>query len=170
MQLARSRPLFFLAFIACALVIGIALFLEHEAGLTPCALCILQRTCVVTFGVISLIAYLHAPGKLAWQIYSSMLLLIALAGAMIAGRQVWLQTIPAQDSMSCLPGFEYLFEIMSISQALSRLFESGVNCDEVTWTLFEMSVPEWSLLAFVGLIVFATYQLFQREPASVDHE
>ncbi|MEB0041566.1 disulfide bond formation protein B [Pseudomonas sp. MH10] len=170
MQLARSRPLFFLAFIACALVICMALYLEYEEGLTPCALCILQRIFVVAFGIMSLVAYLHAPGQLVWRIYSSMLLLFALAGAVTAGRQVWLQTLPPQDLLSCVPGFEYLFETMAVNEAISRLFMGGINCDEVSWTLLEMSVPEWSLLAFAGLIMFATYQLFQREPARLDPE
>jgi disulfide bond formation protein DsbB len=32
----------------------------------------------------------------------------------------------------------------------------------VTWTLFGLSVPEWSLLAFIGMILFALFQLLRR--------
>jgi disulfide bond formation protein DsbB len=169
MHLARSRPLFLLAFIACALVISSALYLEYEAGLRPCALCILQRILVVAVGVVSLIAYLHAPGAVVWRIYSSIMLLFAMAGAVTAGRQVWLQAVPAQESLSCVPGIEYLFEARTVSQVMSRLFAGGINCGEINWSMLGMSVPEWSLLAFSGLILIATNQLFQRDPVGLDH-
>jgi len=166
MNLARSRPLFFLAFVVCTLVISAALYLEYEAGLTPCALCILQRIFVVAVGATSLIAYLHAPGAVVWRIYSSTMLVFAVAGAATAERQVWLQALPAQSSLSCTPGYEYLFEALAMNQAISRLFSGDISCGEISWSMLGMSVAEWSLLAFVGLILIATYQLFQRDTDS----
>ena len=42
------------------------------------------------------------------------------------------------------------------------VFHGTADCAEVTWTLFGLSVPEWSLLAFVGMALFALFQLFRR--------
>jgi len=97
------------------------------------------------------------------------MLLFAMAGAVTAGRQVWLQAVPAQESLSCVPGIEYLFEARTVSQVMSRLFAGGINCGEINWSMLGMSVPEWSLLAFSGLILIATNQLFQRDPVGLDH-
>lgn len=168
MHLARSRSLFFLAFVACALVICAALYLEHGVGLVPCPLCIVQRVFVIAFGIICLVAFLHAPGKNGWRVYSLLTLLCALAGAGTAGRQVWLQTAPAQDLSSCLPSMDYLFETMPFTQVIARVFDGTADCAEINWTLFGMSVPEWSLLAFAGMILFAAYQLFQRDREGSD--
>ena len=39
MHLASPRPLFFLAFIGCVLLMAAALYLEHVVGLEPCPMC-----------------------------------------------------------------------------------------------------------------------------------
>ncbi|MGV8919370.1 MAG: disulfide bond formation protein B [Pseudomonas sp.] len=163
MHLARSRSLFFLAFIACALIMGAVIYLEHGVGLVPCPLCIVQRIFVIAFGLISLAAFLHGPGKTGWRIYSALILICALAGAGTAGRQVWLQTDPAQDLSSCMAGLQYLLQAMPFNKVVSLLFDGTADCAVVNWTLFGMSVTEWSLLAFAGLILLATYQLVQRD-------
>ncbi|WP_397450536.1 disulfide bond formation protein B [Pseudomonas sp. NA-150] len=163
MHLAHSRSLFFLAFIACALIMGGVFYLEYGVGLEPCPLCIVQRVFMIAFGLISLAAFLHAPGKIGWRIYSALILLCALAGAGTAGRQVWLQTAPAQDPASCLPGLGYLLQTMPFTKVVSLLFDGTADCIEINWTLFGMSIPEWSLLAFAGLILLAAYQLLQRD-------
>ncbi|WP_240997216.1 disulfide bond formation protein B [Pseudomonas viridiflava] len=43
MHLARTRSLFFLAFLTCALLIAAVPYLQHAFGLEPCLLCLSQR-------------------------------------------------------------------------------------------------------------------------------
>ena len=38
-----SRLIFLAIFLACAGLIGFALYLQHSLGLEPCPMCILQR-------------------------------------------------------------------------------------------------------------------------------
>lgn len=162
MHLARSRSLFLLAFIACALVTCAVVYLERSARLAPCPLCMVQRALVSVFGLIALAAFIQAPRKVGWRIYSSLMLFCAMAGASAAGRQVWLQSNPA-DGAACVATSDNLFEVMTFFKIIAQMFDGEVDCLEVTWTLFGMSLPEWSLLAFVGMIVFAIYQLCQRD-------
>ncbi len=49
MQLPSSRLLFSFAFLGCAGIIAIALYLEHVVGLVPCPLCYVQRVAVILF-------------------------------------------------------------------------------------------------------------------------
>lgn len=162
MNLASPRSLFFLAFLGCLALIGGALYLEHAMGLEPCPLCIVQRIFVILFGLVCLIAAVHAPAALGRRIYAGIALLFAAAGAAAAGRQIWLQGIPADQLPSCLPNLEYMMEALPFLEVVRQVLHGTADCAEVNWTLFGMSIPEWSLLGFVAMILLSLYQLFRR--------
>ncbi len=42
------------------------------------------------------------------------------------------------------------------------MLHGSADCAKVTWTLFGISIPEWSLLAFIGMILFSLYLLLRR--------
>jgi len=160
MHLARTRSLFFLTFIACALILGATLYLQKEAALTPCMLCIAQRAMIVFSGLVCLAACLHDPGRLGWRVYSICLLLAAATGACLAGSQVWLQTATRDALIPILARFEWLIHELSIHANSDFLLGESLHCAEINWTLVGISIPEWSLLAFVGIAMFALYGLF----------
>lgn len=160
MHLARTRSLFFLAFLACVSVVGAAVYLQRVVGSAPCPLCVMQRGLVLIFAGVSLAAAMHVPGKLGWRIYSGILLLVALSGAATAGRQVWLQASPPENLSTCLDGLQYLLDTQPYLKVLALVFAGSAGCSEITWSLFGISMPEWSLLAFAGMSLFALYYLF----------
>ncbi|KOP51667.1 acetyltransferase [Pseudomonas coronafaciens pv. porri] len=160
MYLARSRFLFFLASLACALIIGTAVFLQQAFGLEHCVLCVVQRALFVACGLLALAAACHAPGCKGWRRYSFWLLLIALVGAGTAGAQVWLQTASADQLIPFIARLEYVLGLLSLDTCVDRLRHDAMLCAEVTWSLFGISLPEWSLLAFTGLVLLPLYPLF----------
>lgn len=162
MQLVSPRPLFFLAFLGCVLLMAVALYLEHVVGLEPCPLCIVQRICVIGFGLVCLVAAIHGPARGGQRVYAVLALLFALGGAATAGRQIWLQSVPPEQLEACLPGLEYMIEAFPLQEIVSKVFRGTADCAEVNWTLFGMSIPEWSLLGFIGMLGFALYQLLRR--------
>ncbi|WP_312207014.1 disulfide bond formation protein B [Pseudomonas kuykendallii] len=162
-SLASSRSLFLLAFLACVLVMAGALYLEHVVGLEPCPLCILQRICVIAFGLVCLVAAIHGPRRRGRRAYSVFALFSAVAGAAVAGRQVWLQKIPADELPACLPSLDYMMEALPFQDIIRLVLHGTADCAEVKWTLFGLSLPEWSMLAFAGLILFALFQLLRRD-------
>lgn len=170
MQLARTRSLFFIAFLACAAVLGGAVFLRHAVSPAPCPLCMIQRGLMLVCAVICLAAAIHKPGLLGWRLYSGMLLLISLSGAAIAARQVWLQESPPENLASCLENLRYLLDTQPFTKVVYLILIGGAGCAEITWTLFGISLPEWSLLAFSGISLFALcYLLIEfRRPGSMD--
>ncbi|MFX9532743.1 disulfide bond formation protein B, partial [Acinetobacter baumannii] len=89
------RTQFLLGFLACAGLMGYALYAQHVQGFEPCPLCIFQRVAVIALGVVFLLGALHGPrgrgGRAAW---GALALLAAGAGIAVAGRHVWLQNLP----------------------------------------------------------------------------
>lgn len=159
MYLARTRFLYFLASLACTLIIGTAIYVQHAFRLEPCILCILQRAAFVTCAVLALAAACHAPGAEGLRRYSLGLLLFTLAGMGTAGLQVWLQTASVDQLIPFISRLEHLLSFLSLDMCIDRLRSDAIFCAEITWSLFGMSLPEWSLLAFAGLATVALYPL-----------
>lgn len=162
MSLGNPRALFLLAFLGSLAVIGGALYMEHFMDLMPCPLCLVQRGFVIAFGLICLIAALHGPQALGRRIYAVLALIFAGLGAATAGRQIWLQTLPPDQLPSCLPSLDYMLEVLPFLDIVTTLLKGTADCAEVTWTLFGLSIPELSLLVFLGMALFALFQLLRR--------
>ena len=160
MSLACSRSLFFMAFTAAALALGVSFHLEYVVGLKPCGLCLLQRGCLALLMIVYLIASVHGPRRFGSFVYWLAGVGASLGGTITAWRQVLLQSDPQQFAV-CSPTFDNLFGSMPWTCALRRLFEGDADCAEISWTLFDLSIPEWSLLFFVAMSIFAVYQLLR---------
>ncbi|MBX8607840.1 disulfide bond formation protein B [Pseudomonas cichorii] len=156
MYLARTRTLFFLAFIASVLIIGATLYLQHAFGLVPCTLCLLQRALITGCGLVCLVATIHAPRESGWHRYCLVLLALALSGALVAGFHIWLQTASAEELMPVVARYQHVLNALSLESGS----ESAYVCAEINWSLFDITLPEWSLLAFVILCLLALYPLF----------
>jgi disulfide bond formation protein DsbB len=162
MSLASPRGLFFIAFACCLAIMGGALYLEHMLDQQPCPLCIVQRVCVIVFGLICLVAALHAPGRGGQRGYALFAMVAAIAGGGTAARQVWLQHVPAEELPACLPSLDYMMQALPFQDIVRLVLHGSADCAEVNWTLLGMSIPEWSLLAFVAMLILAGYQLLRR--------
>lgn len=161
MYLARTRSLFFLVFIACAMVIGTVVYLQRAFGLTPCVLCLWQRAAFAASGLIAMVAALHAPGSVGCRIYAALILLVTLLGAVVAGGQVWLQTATPDEAIAAMAFAEHVLAFFSLHNLVEGLHYHTVMCAEIFWTLFGISLPEWSLLAFVALALSMLWPLLK---------
>ncbi|MFJ4144466.1 disulfide bond formation protein B [Pseudomonas sp. NPDC089734] len=160
MHLARTRSLFFLAFIASSLIIGAAIYIQQAFGLSPCMLCLFQRAVIIGCAVLCLMATLHAPQEAGWRRYCWALLALAWLGGAGAGAQVWLQTASADELVPVMARYEYALNALSLDAWVNRLRGDAYLCAEINWSLFGITLPEWSLLAFVCLGLLALYPLF----------
>jgi disulfide bond formation protein DsbB len=153
MNLPSRRIVNFAAFLACAGMMGFALFAEHVLQLEPCPLCVFQRIAVILMGIGFLLLAAHNPGRgWAQRIYLSLLSLAALGGIIVAGRHVWLQNLPPDQVPSCGPGLGYMLENFPLGDALKKVFSGSGECAEVAWSLFGLSMPAWVLLCVIGMI------------------
>ena len=151
-----------------ALCIGLmlmALYLQHALELEPCPLCIFQRVFVIGLGLVMLVAAVHDPVSTGRRVYGALVMLLSLAGVAVAGRHVWLQHLPADQVPECGPGLEYMLDAFPLGEAMSMVFRGSGECAEVQWTLLGLSIPEWTLIVFVGATLFGLFLIATRRPA-----
>lgn len=153
-----KRGLFGLMALASVSLILFALYLQHVIGEHPCPLCITQRIFVMVIGVLAFGAFLQNPQQTGRRVWSALQLIAALVGAGVAARHVWIQHLPEDQVPACGPGLEYMFANFPFKQALDLLFMGDGNCAEVGWTFLTLSIPIWTLVAFIGFAVVAVWQ------------
>ena len=145
----------------CFAMLGVALYMEHGMGLAPCPLCILQRGAALAVGVVALAAALHGPGVAGLRVYGALAGLAAAGGAALAGRQLWLQSLPDGQAPACGPGLDYLLEVLPLTQALMKALEGDGACAEVLWSFAGLSIPGWTFVGFAGLLALAVWQAWR---------
>ena len=160
--LPRRRAAFFLGFLICAALMGWAFWLQYGEGLDPCPLCMLQRVAIVAIGLIFLVGTFHEPGRIGAWIYAFLLLIVAVLGAALATRQVWLQSLPAEQVPACGMGLSYMLETMPFFDAILRVLEGSGDCAEKAWVFLGLSIAGWTLAFFVA-IAFVGIALVRRD-------
>lgn len=144
-------------FLVLMAVIGMSFalfFLQRYMGFSPCPLCIFQRIGLMVMGGFALIAAIFNPKAIAIRL---ILWLGSLAGigwaAIVAGRHVWLQHLPADQVPSCGPGLDYWLDTLPTQQVLKEVFAGSGECASIDWTFMGLSIPEQSLILFSILIL-----------------
>lgn len=159
LALPSHRALNGLAALACFGAMGVALYLQYVNNLEPCPLCIFQRIAMILTAIIFALAFLHNPNKLGSKLYSILASLTALSGAGIAGRHVWLQHLPADQVPACGPGLDYLLDALPFSRMLAVVLRGSGECAKIDWTFLGFTLPELTLVTFVGFALIALFQL-----------
>jgi disulfide bond formation protein DsbB len=146
-----ARTCFFLGFLACTAMLVIATYFQFVEGLEPCPLCISQRMMVLVVGLTMLVAAVQNPAATGIRIYSLTTLFFSLFGTAIAGRHVWLQSLPPEEVPECGPGLAYIFEHFPLSRTVELLLNGTGECAEVQWTFLGLNMPGWTLIGFLLL-------------------
>jgi protein dithiol:quinone oxidoreductase len=167
------RQLFALGFLACVAGMAVALYLEHFRGLEPCPLCVFQRVAMIAAGLVFLAGAIHGPrggGRWAYAIGAA---LAAGAGIGLASRHLWLQSLPADQVPACGPTLDYLMDMLPLREVVELVLKGDGECAKVDGRVLGLSLPGWTLIAFVGLAAYALLVPFlsrhsgaSRNPAS----
>ena len=164
--MSLQRMLLASGFALCVALMAAALWLQHVEGLEPCPLCVLQRGAVIVLGVVMLAGAVHDPGATGRRVYGVMITIAAAAGAAVAGRHVWLQSLPPGEAPECGPGLEYMLGAFPLTQVIEMVLRGSGECAEVLWTFLSLSIPEWTLLVFVAFALFGLALIAVRAPGS----
>jgi disulfide bond formation protein DsbB len=138
------------------------LYLENVLYLDPCPFCIMDRVLIVSMGVIFLLAALHNPGRTGQRVYGAINLLLIITAIGVAGRHIWLQYLPADKVPECGAGLEFMLETMPLNDVLAKVLKGSGSCADVQWTFMGLSIPEQTMLLFIGFLVLILIQLFRK--------
>ena len=142
---------------ACALLLAFGFYLQYGKGLEPCPLCLVQRGFFMALIAVCVIAALHKPGRVGTAIYALCAAALALGGAAVAGRQVWLQHLPPDKVPQCGPDLFFMMENFPLSRTLRTLVSGTGECAAVDWTFLRLSIAEWSLLCFAAFFLYSLW-------------
>ncbi len=158
---SRRTPFLGIA-LACIVLLTSAYFLQFHSGLEPCPLCIFQRVFYFLIGATALIAAFHGARLAGATAYCAVIAILSVIGAIIAGRQVWLQHLPKDLVPECGPGLDFMLDMYPLGETIRKVLRGSGDCAKVDWTLLGLSLAEWSVLCFIGLMLSALGIAFLR--------
>lgn len=132
-----------------------ALTLEYHLNIMPCALCQLQRAMFLIIGLSFIIALAK---RLSYQLIYRLAWINTLwcvFGLYFAFRQLWLIHYAQADAHICGAGIAFLFSHLPLGEALKSAFLGTGDCALVSWTWLNITLPGWSAICFVILLVLS---------------
>ncbi len=160
----NPRIWFSLGFLGCMGLLAAGAYFQFVDGLEPCPLCISQRIAILLTGLCFLAAAIHNPGEAGIKRYAILGAIIALSGASISTRHVWLQHLPPDQVPECGPGLSYMFQNFPLFDTLKLMLSGTGDCAEVNWTFMTLSMPAWTLIAFLMLAALSIVQIWNKPP------
>jgi len=139
-------------FLLTLAVFFVSFYVQYQQHIEPCPLCLMQRFCAALLILGCVIAVCIKTIKFAKALVMTQILFAAL-GVFFATRQLWLQSLPAENAPACLPTLDVMLQYFPLRAVVQTLLWGSGNCAEVTWLWFGLSMAAWSLVYFS--IVFA---------------
>jgi len=155
MKLCTPRALHFIGLLAVVLLLGLSEYVQIHDGVIPCPLCLLQRFVLAALGVIFFFGMAATLRKLGQWSAALLVLLFSSLGILLAGRQVWLQHLPASQAPDCGMSLQYLLQALPFWEAIKKVLIGSAECSQKTWEFLHLSLAEWSLAWFVFFILLA---------------
>ena len=150
----RTKAALFFIFLACAGLLGVAMYLQIVLDMLPCPLCVLQRYGFALIGIIALIALALPSLQRKLMVAST---LFGCFGAGIASYQLW--AISQPPGACGVDKVEVIVNGFFVADLLPIMFKANGLCETPYDPILGLSIPTWSLLWFIAF-VFASILLF----------
>lgn len=152
------KKTYLILFISLASILS-AFYFEYYMKLYPCNLCLAQRFSHYLIIGTSLLTILCYTLKTKWLVFlgKCAMLLSIISGIIVSTRQVYLQRFADHSNLNCGIDLVTMFENFAPTIALKKLFEGTLNCSVIDWSLFGISIADYSLILFITMLVI---QLF----------
>ncbi len=150
-----NRWLYLAGVLSIAGLFGAAFYFQYVLHQEPCPLCMVQRFIFMSMLVLFVIATLHNPKHLGTKIYAALITLFSLSGAGVAIRHIWIQHLPKDEVPACGPGLDYMLENFPMAEVLKEIMHGSGECAAKGWTFLTLGIPEWTLIWYVLLGVWA---------------
>lgn len=155
LQKISARWLYLAGALFASGLMGFGFYLQYVEHQEPCPLCMVQRVVFIAILALFALAALHGPKHTGQRVYAVLIGLLSLSGIGIAARHIWIQNLPKDQVPACGPGLDYMLETMPMSDVLKELMHGSGECAEKGWAFLSLGIPEWSLLCYLALGIWA---------------
>ena len=141
-------------------LVAVGMELQNLLKLAPCPWCIFQRLLYMVIGLVALLGVIAPAGRPLWSV---LIAVLAAGGAAVAGYQTWMQAFPhlaTECSYSDPNAIERLVDWLGM--AWPSMFLATGFCTGRDWEFIGLSMANWSLLMFGGIVGYAAL-LFVRK-------
>ena len=150
----------YLVGLACCLVLATAYAFEYLANLQPCVLCIYQRIpYAVAIGLMLLTIILRKHSQAIFILFIAASVVFAV-GSAIAIFHIGVEQQLWQGTPEC-GNFINTASVEALRKQL--LAQPIVRCDEVTWSLFGISMAGYNFLISTSLLLYSSVIVLQRK-------
>jgi disulfide bond formation protein DsbB len=142
-------------------LVAVGMELQHLLRLAPCPFCIFQRLLYLIIGLVALAGVLLPGGRLLW---SALIAALAAGGVAVAGYQTWMQAFPllaTECGYSDPNAIERLVDWLGMEWP--SLFLATGFCTSREWEFLALSMANWSLLIFAGIVGYAALLFWRRD-------
>lgn len=138
--------------VGCLGLVLLGMDLQAMYRLAPCPLCIFQRVLYLSIAALGVLGFAWPRVRLLW---------LALVGGLaglgftVAAYQSWMQAFPAlatECSYTDPNLIERLVDWLGM-QAPSWFLATGF-CTSREWEMFGLSMANWSVLVFAGIVIY----------------
>ena len=149
--------------LGCLGLVAVGMELQTLLRLAPCPLCIFQRLLYIVIGFIGLLGFIWPAGRLLWAALAGGL---AMLGAGVAVYQTWMQAFPHLAPECSFTNPNLIERLVDwLGMAWPSMFLATGFCTTRDWEMFGLSMANWSVLVFTGIVVYAALLFRQKQRA-----
>lgn len=152
------RQLHLLGLFFVSLMLAVVLYLQIIDYIFPCLLCVYLRAVTMLYALTSGIALFYIPKKWGKIAYKTVFILYSVIGILISMHLLRLQMVPIESNGVCSQGLSIDFSAWPFTEIFMLLFTAYGDCGTVDATLWGISLSFWSLMAFIGLLIFELFK------------
>ncbi len=152
----HTRPLLLSIAFFCLLALAIALYLQHGHGMLPCPYCVIQRYLFLGVTVLALLGVAaHQP-----KIGAGVCLTLTLGGLGVAAKHLY---VLANPGLSCgIDPKEAFLNKLPTAEYIPTIFHADGLCEGATAAVLGLTVPQWTLAAWIVVAVSMVWILTRR--------
>lgn len=136
------------------IVLSSSFYFQYIKELEPCPLCLMQRLAVFFLFTLCFVG-IGINSQRRGKSLAVLQFIFAAAGLFFASRQLWLQSLPLGQVPACMPGLDILIHYFPWKDVLKTLLWGDGDCAKVTWEWLGLSMPAWSALYFLVMLIVA---------------
>ena len=157
--MTKNSKLLYLVSLVCLGLLVCGYFLQHQIGLKPCPLCIIQRYLFIAIASFAFLAAISRKDGIGYKTCLIISTASGFAGVGVAGRQLWIQAYPFFDCG--IDPMETILNRFITAKYFPSYFYADGLCSEHSFQLLGFGVAQWAFIWFAIFSIISTTLLMK---------